>query len=147
MATDAAGNATTSAVIANRVVDNTVSSVSLNDPGTYLSGTVTLTAVANSTAGVTSVRIQRAPTGSSTWTDVCTDTTVAVLLQLEHHHGQPTAATSCARSSLDGSGKTTTSASLDRHRRRQQPAARRRRPDRQRLGHRRAASTPATWSG
>ncbi|QIK67257.1 signal peptidase I [Nocardioides sp. HDW12B] len=73
--TDVAGNPTTSAVVANRVVDNTVSSVSLNDPGTYLSGTVNLTAVANSTAGVTSVRIERAAAGSSTWTEICTDTT------------------------------------------------------------------------
>jgi hypothetical protein len=36
---------------------------------------VTLGATANSTAGVTSVRIQRAPNGTTTWTDVCTDTT------------------------------------------------------------------------
>ena len=75
VATDAAGNVTTSAVVANRVVDNTVSSVSVNDPGTYLNGTVTLSAAANSTAGVASVTIQRAPAGTSTWTDVCTDTT------------------------------------------------------------------------
>lgn len=75
VATDAAGNATTSALVTNRVVDNTVSSVSMTDPGAYLSGTVTLGATANSTAGVTSVRIQRAPNGTTTWTDVCTDTT------------------------------------------------------------------------
>ena len=75
MATDAAGNATTSATIGSRVVDNTVSSVSMNDPGAFLSGTVSLTANASSTAGVTSVRIQRVPNGTTTWTDVCTDTT------------------------------------------------------------------------
>lgn len=73
--TDVAGNAATSAVVTNRLVDNTVSSVSVNDPGAYLSGTVTLTATANSTAGVASVRIQTAPTGTTTWTDLCTDTT------------------------------------------------------------------------
>ena len=73
--TDAAGNVTTSATVANRVVDNTISSVSMNDPGAFLSGTVSLTANASSTAGVTSVRIQRAPNGTTTWTDVCTDTT------------------------------------------------------------------------
>lgn len=71
VATDAAGLSTTSAAVTNRVVDNTVSSVSLADPGTYLSGSVTLTADANAPAGATSVRIQRAPAGGSTWTDVC----------------------------------------------------------------------------
>lgn len=75
VATDAAGNVTTSASVTNRLVDNTVSSVSMTDPGAYLTGTVTLGATANSSAGVTSVRIQRAPSGTTTWTDVCTDTT------------------------------------------------------------------------
>jgi len=75
VATDAAGNATISGGIPNRVVDNTVSSVSMDDPGAFLSGTVSLTANASSTAGVTSVRIQRAPGGTATWTDLCTDTT------------------------------------------------------------------------
>jgi hypothetical protein len=75
VATDAAGNTTTSAAVGNRTVDNTVSSVSMEDPGAYLSGTVTLTATASSTAGVTSVRIDRAPSGTTTWTAVCTATT------------------------------------------------------------------------
>ncbi|GAA3536352.1 hypothetical protein AFL01nite_08800 [Aeromicrobium flavum] len=75
IATDEAGNTTTSTTVANRVVDNTISSVSLNDPGVLLHRTATLTAEASSTAGVTSVRIQSAPSGGSTWTDVCTDTT------------------------------------------------------------------------
>ena len=73
--TDAAGNTTTSTVVSSRTVDNTVSSVSMEDPGAYLSGTVNLTATASSTAGVTSVRIDRAPGGTTTWTPVCTDTT------------------------------------------------------------------------
>jgi hypothetical protein len=47
----------------------------MEDPGAYLSGTVALTATANSTAGITSVRIDRAPSGTTTWTAVCTDTT------------------------------------------------------------------------
>ena len=75
VATDVAGNSTTSAEVTNRVVDNTVSAVSLEDPGAYLSGTVTLVANATSTAGVSSVRIQRASNGTTTWTDVCTVTT------------------------------------------------------------------------
>ncbi|MCW2831759.1 MAG: fibronectin [Aeromicrobium sp.] len=75
VATDVAGNATTSAPVTNRVVDNTVSSISVEDPGAYLTGTVTLTAIANASSGVTSVRIQRAPAGTTTWSDICTDTT------------------------------------------------------------------------
>ena len=74
IATDAAGNTTASAAVTNRLVDNTVSSVTMLDPGAVLTATVTLEATANSTAGVTSVRIQRAPAGSSTWQDVCTAT-------------------------------------------------------------------------
>lgn len=73
VATDVVGNTATSVAVTGRVVDNTVSSVSVDDPGAFLSGTVTVTAQANSTAGVASVRIQRAATGSGTWTDLCTD--------------------------------------------------------------------------
>jgi hypothetical protein len=75
VATDGVGLQTASAVVSNRVVDNSVSSVSLADPGTYLSGTVTLRADANAPSGITSIRVQRAPAGGSTWTDVCTGTT------------------------------------------------------------------------
>ncbi|ALV47967.1 signal peptidase I (plasmid) [Arthrobacter alpinus] len=72
MATDEAGNSTTSAQVTNKLVDNTVSSVSMEDPGAYLSGNATLTAAANSTAGVTNVRIQSSPAGTNTWTTRCT---------------------------------------------------------------------------
>jgi len=72
VATDLAGNTTTSAAVANRVVDNTLSSVSLNDPGELLARTATLSATATSTAGVSSVRLQYARTGTTTWTDICT---------------------------------------------------------------------------
>lgn len=75
IATDAIGNVATSATVSNRLVDNTVSSVSVEDPGAFLSGTVNVAATASSTAGVTSVRIDRAPAGTSTWTALCTDTT------------------------------------------------------------------------
>jgi hypothetical protein len=74
VATDAAGNTTTSATVGSRTVDNTVSAVSMEDPGAFLSGTVVLSAAASSTAGVTSVRIDRAPAGTTTWAAVCTDT-------------------------------------------------------------------------
>ena len=75
VAVDNAGNAKTSSTVSNRRVDNTISSVSLEDPGSPLRATVTLNANANSTGGVASVRIQRSPAGSATWTDICTDTT------------------------------------------------------------------------
>lgn len=75
VATDVAGNTATSTAVTNRVVDNTVSSVSVEDPGAFLTGTVTVAASASSTAGVASVRLQHAPAGTSTWTDLCTDTT------------------------------------------------------------------------
>lgn len=71
VATDAAGNSTLSAAV-TRVVDNTASSVSVDNPGAYLTGTVTLNAAANSTAGVGSVRIQTAPAGTTTWSTRCT---------------------------------------------------------------------------
>lgn len=109
VATDEAGNTTTSATVTNRVVDNTVSSVSLNDPGALIARTVTLTATASSTAGVTSVKIQYAPTGGSTWTDICTDTTAPYTCTWD--------TTKVASASydlravlLDGSGRTTISA-------------------------------------
>ncbi|MDR7083146.1 signal peptidase I [Arthrobacter ginsengisoli] len=72
LATDEAGNSTTSSAVTNRVVDNTVSSVSLEDPGAYLTGNTTLSAVANSTAGVGNVRIQTALAGTGSWTTRCT---------------------------------------------------------------------------
>lgn len=75
VAVDGANNSATSATVANRVVDNTVTSVSVEDPGAYLAGTVTLTAAGSSTAGIASIRIDRAPSGTSTWTTICTDTT------------------------------------------------------------------------
>ncbi|MDO7867635.1 Ig-like domain-containing protein [Nocardioides jiangxiensis] len=75
VAADLAGNTATSATIANRVVDNSVTSVSVEDPGAFLTGTVTVNANASSTGGIVNVVIQRAPAGGSTWTDLCTDTT------------------------------------------------------------------------
>lgn len=74
IATDAAGNSTTSATVGSRTVDNSVDSISIEDPGAYLSGTVALIADAHSTAGVASVEIDRAPAGTTTWTSVCTTT-------------------------------------------------------------------------
>lgn len=74
VATDVAGNATASSIVGNRRIDNTVSSVSLDDPGAYLRGTVTLSANASSTAGVASVSIQRSAAGKAVWTEICRPT-------------------------------------------------------------------------
>jgi hypothetical protein len=72
VATDAAGNPATSTAVTGRAIDNTVSSVSMEDPGAYLTGTVTLRATASASSGVQSVAVQRAPAGGTTWTTVCT---------------------------------------------------------------------------
>jgi hypothetical protein len=72
--TDNAGNTTTSSTVANRRVDNTAPTAGLTDPGSYLRATVTLNATGtDGGSGVLNVKIQRAPTGTSTWTDICTD--------------------------------------------------------------------------
>lgn len=72
VSTDTAGNSGTSASVTGRTVDNTVSSVAMEDPGAYLTGSVTLTATATARTGVASVTIQRSPNGAGTWTTVCT---------------------------------------------------------------------------
>jgi len=75
ISSDAAGNVSTASVVNNIVVNNTVASVSVVNPGSLLSGTVTVDLNANSSSGVSSVTVQRAVTGSSTYTDICTDST------------------------------------------------------------------------
>lgn len=74
VATDRAGSATTSATIGSRVVQNTVSSVTLTTPSTYLRGTVTLAATATTNGTIASVKIQRSIAGAAGWSDICTDT-------------------------------------------------------------------------
>jgi Big-like domain-containing protein len=74
VATDNASRSTNSTLVTNRRIDNTVPTVSMTDPGTPLSGTVTLGATASDTgSGVANVKIQRSPAGAGSWTDVCTD--------------------------------------------------------------------------
>jgi len=74
LATDNASRTATSTV-SNRRVDNTAPSVTMTDPGSPLSGTISLAATATDVggSGVSSVTIQRSPAGADTWTDVCTD--------------------------------------------------------------------------
>jgi hypothetical protein len=73
IAVDAAGNSTTSAIV-TRQVDNSVPSVSVVDPGAFLSATVTVQANAFAGSGVTQVAIQRSPATKGTYTTICTDT-------------------------------------------------------------------------
>lgn len=74
IATDNATNTAISA-IQTRAVDNTTASVSITSPaaGAVVSGTVTVTADANSNQGVASVRIEVRPSGG-VWAALCTDT-------------------------------------------------------------------------
>ena len=72
---DNAGNTTASTVISSVRVDNVAPAVSLTDPGSPITNTVTLTATATDGGGIASVVFERAPTGGSTWTTICTDST------------------------------------------------------------------------
>jgi hypothetical protein len=72
---DAAGNTTASTVVSSVRVDNVAPAVSLTDPGSPITNTVTLNATASDGGGIASVVFERAPTGGSTWTTICTDNT------------------------------------------------------------------------
>lgn len=80
VATDLAGNSTTSASVTNRVIDNTAPVVTMTDPGTHIRATVMLSASSTDTggSGVTAMTIQRSPVGAGSWTNVCTSVTAAV---------------------------------------------------------------------
>jgi hypothetical protein len=73
--TDSAGNTATSAVLSGRRADNLGPTVALANPGTYLRGTVALSATATDPAGVASVAFERKSTSVSTWTTICTGAT------------------------------------------------------------------------
>ncbi len=57
--------------------------VNLASPGSPLTGTVALNATATSDRGVASVQIQYAPTGTSDWVDICTDTSAPYSCSLD----------------------------------------------------------------
>jgi Bacterial Ig domain/Bacterial Ig-like domain/Chitobiase/beta-hexosaminidase C-terminal domain len=68
---DNAGNSSPSAVVEDRVVDNTAPGATMNDPGAHLRGTVSLTANAtDSGSGIDTVSFQRSPAGAGAWTAV-----------------------------------------------------------------------------
>ena len=74
IARDAAGNSTTSSVVAARIIDNLGPAVTLASLPTDVRGTITLTATASdSGTGVASVRFERALADGGTWSTVCTD--------------------------------------------------------------------------
>jgi hypothetical protein len=76
ISTDNATNTTTSTTVTNRRVDNTAPTAGMTDPGSPLTGTVTLNATGtDGGSSVANVQIQRSPAGTGTWTTICTDTT------------------------------------------------------------------------
>lgn len=109
VATDVAGTSTTSTTVTGRIVDNSYATVAVDDLGAYVAGTVAFRATAAASAGVTSVRVQYAPSGSTTWTTLCTDTATP--------YGCSVNTTTIADGlydvraiMVDGSGRSTTSA-------------------------------------
>ncbi len=75
LATDNAGNTTASTVQANRRVDNNGPTVALVDPGSSVSGTISLSGTATDPGGVLTTTFEYRPTGAAAWTTLCTDTT------------------------------------------------------------------------
>jgi Bacterial Ig domain len=74
IATDSAGNATASAVLSARRVDNTAPTSAVANPGTPLRGTVTVSGTATDAgSGVAGWTLQRRPSAGGAWTTVCTD--------------------------------------------------------------------------
>ncbi|QCX28494.1 Ig-like domain-containing protein [Nocardioides jishulii] len=114
VATDAAGNSTTSAPVTQRLVDNTVSSISVDGPD-LMTGTVQVTAAASSTADVAQVRFQYAVDGSSTWTDLCTDTAAPWSCAWDTTT-VPNGTYSLRAVMVDGLGRSLTSAAAPGHR-------------------------------
>lgn len=82
VANDSSGYSNTS-VVATRRVDNTAPTVSVSAPGP-LTGTANVSATATDAgSGVTSVAFDYKPTGSSTWTPICTDGTAPYSCSLD----------------------------------------------------------------
>src|SRR5262249_55507337 len=75
---DKAGFSTTSAITTVRI-DNTVpSAATLNNPGTSLTGNVSLSGTATDAgSGIAAWTVQYRTSGGSTWTDACSDATAS----------------------------------------------------------------------
>jgi hypothetical protein len=73
IAVDSLGSSNTSAVVANRWIDNTAPAVSMTDPGALLRASITLQSTSSDGgSGVASVLYQKSPAGTNTWTTACT---------------------------------------------------------------------------
>jgi hypothetical protein len=111
--TDNAGNTTTSSTVANRRVDNTAPTAGLTDPGSPLRGTVTLNATGtDGGSGVLNVQIQRAPTGTSTWTTICTDATSPYSCSWNTTAGVPDGGYDLRAVTTDNAGNVTNSSTV-----------------------------------
>jgi chitinase len=77
IATDNAGNSATSAIVANRIVDNTAPTVTLTDPGTPVAGSITLASTTGDGAGsgIASVRYEYRTSPAGAWVLACTGAT------------------------------------------------------------------------
>ena len=75
IATDVVNKQTTSAVVSARLVDNTAPAVpTMTNPGTPLTGTVTLNGTGtDANSGMASMRFEYKPSAGSTWSTACTD--------------------------------------------------------------------------
>jgi signal peptidase I len=111
VATDVAGSSTTSVVVTGRVIDNSYATVAMDPPGNYIGGTVVFKATAAASAGVRSVRMQFAPAGTTSWVDVCTDTTTPYTCTVNTFDAAD-GAYDIRAIMLDGSGRSTTSATV-----------------------------------
>lgn len=77
IATDDAGYQRTSTIVASRLVDNAApSTATLTNPGSSLQGTVTLSGTAaDAGSGIADWTVQYRPSGTTTWTAACSETT------------------------------------------------------------------------
>jgi chitinase len=76
--TDAAGFSTTTAIVSVRIDNTAPTTATLNSPGTSLSGNVALSGTAaDAGSGIAAWTVQYRPSGGSTWTDACSDTTAS----------------------------------------------------------------------
>ena len=74
VATDTAGYTRTDTVT-NRRVDNTGPTATTTDPGSPLTGTVSVTGVGSDAgSGVANTTVQYRPNGGGSWTNICTQT-------------------------------------------------------------------------
>src|SRR5829696_4951601 len=105
LVTDNASNTLASTVVEDRLVDNTDPTAVMDDPGSYLSGTVNLTSTTGDAgSGVATVTYQLSPAGAGTWTNVSATWNTT---------GVPDGLYDLRVRVTDNAGNVTTSASVD----------------------------------